>query len=420
MQLEDYTTGTVSISNGTATLTGTGTAWDVAGFKAGDTFHAQGLVGIIASVDSDTAITLRDLWTGTTISGGDYLLRYQPDNSRMQGTTRQVLDELRQGIWLTPDATGKTADKATYDARPAGFRFLDVSVDPFKLYVKLSDTSGDWSAGASWVGPQGQPGADGSPDGGRPVLTANRTYYVRTDGNDANDGLTNTGGGAFKTVQKALDVILGTLDLGGFNITIQVAAGTYAGAVSFASPQVGAGDITISGDTTTPSNVTMNVAGTCVTVNGAGCRLFVQGVKFVASTSWFLVSNGGYLKTSGKNEFSDAGGHGMQATKSGIIDAVAPEILSGSTGGGHYQANMNGVIYCQSATWTTSGTASRNTFAWATTGGIVYAFANTLTGSLTGKRYVVSTNAVVNTAGGGASYFPGDTTGIVSTGGQYA
>lgn len=162
MQLEDYTTGTVSISKGSATLTGAGTAWSVAGFKAGDTFHAQGLVGIIASVDSDTAITLRDVWMGEAISGGAYLLRYQPDNSRMQGTTRELLDQLRQGIWLTPDATGKTADKTSYDDRPKGFRFLDVGVDPFKLYVKETDTSGDWSSGADWVGPAGNNGTPGS------------------------------------------------------------------------------------------------------------------------------------------------------------------------------------------------------------------------------------------------------------------
>jgi hypothetical protein len=254
----------------------------------------------------------------------------------------------------------------------------------------------------------------------REVLTANRVYYVRTDGSDTNDGLSNTAGGAFLTAQKALDTILGTLDLGGHDVTIQLAAGTYTSPLSFTSAQIGAGDITLSGDTTTPSNVWMHVAGVCATVDGAGCRLFVEGVKFTGAPSWFVVQNGGYLKTTGKNEFSDATGHGMQAMRGGIIDAVAPEILSGSTVGGHYNANINGVIYCQSATWTTSGTVSRGVFAWATNGGKIYAFANTLTGSVTGQRYVASLNGVVTSNGGGASYFPGSTAGSTGTGGQYA
>lgn len=60
----------------------------------------------------------------------------------------------------------------------------------------------------------------------REKLTGNRTYYVRTDGNDANGGLTNSSGGAFLTIQKALDVV-GALDLSTFTATISIADGTY-------------------------------------------------------------------------------------------------------------------------------------------------------------------------------------------------
>jgi hypothetical protein len=62
----------------------------------------------------------------------------------------------------------------------------------------------------------------------REQLTSNRTYYVRTDGSDSNDGLTDSSGGAFLTIQHAVDVVSG-LDHSIYKSTIYVRNGTYAG-----------------------------------------------------------------------------------------------------------------------------------------------------------------------------------------------
>src|ERR1019366_1497903 len=86
----------------------------------------------------------------------------------------------------------------------------------------------------------------------RPLVLANFTYYVRTDGSDSNTGLANTSGAAFLTIQKAVTIVQG-LDLNGFTVTIQVADGTYTGGVSANVPFVG-GTVLLNGNTTTPAN----------------------------------------------------------------------------------------------------------------------------------------------------------------------
>lgn len=77
-----YGTGTISVTNGSKTVTGTGTAWETAGVKAGD-FICLGADEVdpgatwyeIASVDSETQITLLDEYAGSTSAGEAYTIR---------------------------------------------------------------------------------------------------------------------------------------------------------------------------------------------------------------------------------------------------------------------------------------------------------------------------------------------------------
>lgn len=68
----------------------------------------------------------------------------------------------------------------------------------------------------------------------------------------------------------------------------------------------------------------------------------------------------------------------------------------------------------------TGSPAWSNVFLNVTSGGIVSAGGITFTGAATGKRYDVSLNGVINTFGGGANFFPGNSAGSASSGGQYA
>lgn len=98
--------------------------------------------------------------------------------------------------------------------------------------------------------------------GVRELLTAARTYYVRTDGNDSNTGLNNTSGGAFATIQKAVDTAA-SLDLGLYDIVINVGIGTWT-APTLLRTLTGAGKVTIRG-------VNNNTTDTVISTNSADC-----------------------------------------------------------------------------------------------------------------------------------------------------
>lgn len=76
-------------------------------------------------------------------------------------------------------------------------------------------------------------------------------------------------------------------------------------------------------------------------------------------------------------------------------------------------------LQVQNLTITITGTPAFSAYAGAYFGGILLANGCTFSGSATGSRYSVSSNAVIFTNGAGANYFPGDSAGSVATGGQY-
>ncbi|WP_244420887.1 MULTISPECIES: DUF2793 domain-containing protein [unclassified Hyphomicrobium] len=257
--------------------------------------------------------------------------------------------------------------------------------------------------------------------GPREVLTANRTYYVRSDGSDSNNGLANTSGGAFLTIQKALDVVYGTLDLFGFNVTIQVQAGTWTQSLNVPSPQVGAGVVALLGDATTPSNVVISTAGACITVAGSGTLLTVRGFKLTSSSNNCLQATQGGRISYGKIEFGAASAFHLRADNAGAISCPSGEAftLSGSAQG-HLLTLSYGLISIPTSALTITGTPAWGTSFVSNQGGQVSLYGVTFSGSSTGRRYDVSVNGVINTFGAGSAstYFPGNVNGVSSTGGQ--
>lgn len=97
----DYTTGTASVSSGGTAVTGSGTFWlgSTANptVRPGDLFGKAGLWVPIASVNSNTSITLAENWPGSTLSGATYRIRFQSDFSRMTATAAALMETLQNG-----------------------------------------------------------------------------------------------------------------------------------------------------------------------------------------------------------------------------------------------------------------------------------------------------------------------------------
>ncbi len=98
--LSDYMSGTISLANGSVTVTGTGTLFEVTRFREGDTLQIQNLTAVIASVDSDTQLTLTEPWTGASIVNGAYRARQLGDGSRVSTQAATIIELLGNGVLM--------------------------------------------------------------------------------------------------------------------------------------------------------------------------------------------------------------------------------------------------------------------------------------------------------------------------------
>lgn len=211
-----YTTGQISLVNGSAMVAGVGTGWETALIVGGTIYvEADGGNALpILSIGGDNAITAAIDWTGPT---GTYYYALVRDTAYGQQTVAnaQALADYIQrlnntalsavaGVTPVADAllmfTGpdtattialsglingadydvqvnNLAGRAVYDSRPANFRVLvaDIGDGRSAIYSKNSNTAADWSAPAIITGPPG-------PDGVNPRGTYDQaTAYVVDD-----------------------------------------------------------------------------------------------------------------------------------------------------------------------------------------------------------------------------------------------
>jgi hypothetical protein len=285
-------------------------------------------------------------------------------------------------------------------------------------------------------------GASSSVPGMPVYLMAPQTYYVNAStGSDAYDGLSATVSGVhgpFATIQKAINTVA-LFNLNGYNITINVANGSYT--TFYCLPVSGSGNVNIVGNPSSPASVQIVglnhsavycfSAGSAYTLNGFGVAVSgtnvldaMAGINCNGTGSSISISNIYFGTCSGTSVFGSSGGPHLCASQGGEI------LLSGAmfiNGGAYYHA------YCSEGTiFTEAGSNLALTITASPTFGgafiisqglgfaeLVYPGGITGASSVTGIRYSVVENSVMNTGGGGASYYPGNSGGSASTGGQY-
>lgn len=258
--------------------------------------------------------------------------------------------------------------------------------------------------------------------GGRTRLTGNLTLYVATTGNDSNTGL--SAGSPFLTIQKAVDTIYEKYDLAGNVATIQLADGTYTAGASLNGVPVGYrtgnSPIILQGNAGTPSNTVISVTGNNCIYASMGALLQIQNIKLQTTTSGnclyasYRAAIHGYAGII----FGACAGSHCVALVAGSISLNSSYTIAGGAVR-HWNAAQKGIIYASSITITLSGTPAFTYFADFSDIALALVSSNTFSGAATGTRYVLTTNSVINTNGGGANYLPGNVAGSAASGGQY-
>lgn len=255
----------------------------------------------------------------------------------------------------------------------------------------------------------------------REVLLAPRTYYVRTDGNDSNNCLANSSGGACLTPQHALNLALG-IDLNGQAVTIQIVDGSYSGNILMQYQQVGAGTITVHGNTGTPSNVVLSApSGDSLTVTN-GAVLSVTGVTFASAAGYCVRSENGAQLTLSVFQTNTCAIIGIEAGNLATVTIQTGYTINGGGAGHVHFINGGYVLYSGTGTATLTGTPAFSAFfAGGSINGNLQFGIWTFSGPATGSRFFVHSGAVLITPAGTGdlNFLPGNTAGVLEDSGQY-
>jgi len=291
-----------------------------------------------------------------------------------------------------------------------------IVIDNTDPAVPLLDIQANVAEGIPKLGADGRLSVAQLPTTVRERLTANRTYYVRTDGSDSNNGLTNTSGGAFLTIQAAVDLVVSTLEIPrNIEVTIKLADGTYTGATTVPT-FFGNASLKIEGNTTTPGNVIISTTSATAFYFTSTLAVTLTGMKITTTTSGYAIVVGEWSSVVlGILDFGAAAEGHIAVTTWSLVVCSDNYVISGGAPNHIYMVS-NGRFICTNKTVTLTGTPNfSSSYVKQSSVSTTYLVLNTYSGSATGKRYDVAQNSICESG----TTLPGGTDGTVATGGQY-
>lgn len=256
-------------------------------------------------------------------------------------------------------------------------------------------------------------------------LTSNQTLYVSTSGNNTNDGLTTDT--SFLTVQKALDTA-SQLDFNGYNLTIQVDDGVYQESVVI-KPWRGSGLLFISGNPQNASAVEIKSITESPAIH-IGSSEFKTERNLLVDISNLKISNNsvnghGVLVGSANTlyvnnvDFGHCGGNQLYICEKSIAYLESNYKITGS-GKAHIHVEGNSSVFIKSENISTSNSPVFSlAFISITEMSLLQCKSTSFSGQVKGTRFSVQLNSLINTDGLGSSYFPGNKSGNVGSGGRY-
>ncbi len=256
----------------------------------------------------------------------------------------------------------------------------------------------------------------------RTRATSAVTLFVRTDGNDANNGLTNNSGGAFLTIQAALNHAANNYDMAGSNLTIQCGSGTYTTDNIIYLPDIvgglqastsASGCRLVGSSSATPT--THVIEGT-IEKSNHGTQWYVTGFKHDYGGTpapgfggAFSGHAGGWIRVGKANIGTGWPGAQVNATYRGTVEFMDNYTISAGAVTHLTSIDQGYILALSGITVTVTGTPDfSGMFVYCSRNSTVTYTGATITGAATGVRYYSEILSSINTGAGSATFFPGD------------
>lgn len=260
----------------------------------------------------------------------------------------------------------------------------------------------------------------------RERLWADRNYYVRPDGNDANTGLSNTAGGAFKTINRARQEVYSAVDLNGFTAYVNIASGTYFETVYCVGQPVGQGGnptpIVFRGIGASRDDV--NVPGGFQSLSGARIHVSWMRLDPAGANNYCLFTKGvGSFLSADNINFGQCGPSGssvtdhMMATDGAGLEITGPYAIHGGALN-HYHCTEGAFMRIAGQVVPVLNNPAFNGQFAGVASSSLFVIGVSFSGSATGRSYLVHYNGVIRANQDSRSIFPGNIHGIERSGGR--